>query len=168
MICAPVDHWDEVCGLLLSSLLLFLANSKRLEIYMRPVYQGARTITHWPSGNLLPVLLIPCPQPAPHILKTRLSTMTPIPPAKNALVHSVTVAVILGTIVGAVVGAGLVACVFRIFLARSSASLRCSLSEAQAQMTVMVQTMVSVSTASVSCRLMSRRGRKASVSLMVV
>lgn len=94
--------------------------------------------------------------------------MTPIPPAKNALVHSVTVAVILGTIVGAVVGAGLVASVFRIFLARSSASLRCSLSEAQAQMTVMVQTMVSVSTASVSCRLMSRRGRKASVSLMVV
>jgi len=64
--------------------------------------------------------------------------MTPIPPRDNALVHSMTVAVILGTIVGVMVTAGLAALILRISLARLSASLKSSLNEVQAQMTVMV------------------------------
>jgi len=78
--------------------------------------------------------------------------MTPIPPRDNALVHSMTVAVILGTIVGAMFTAGLAALFLRISLARLSASLKSSLNEVQAQMTVMVQTMVSVYTTSVCLR----------------
>jgi hypothetical protein len=88
--------------------------------------------------------------------------MTPIPPRDNTLVHSMTAAVILGTTVGAMVIAGLAALILRISLARLSASLRNSLNEVQAQMTVMVQTMVSVYTTSVSCLRWARLAEKLS------
>ena len=76
--------------------------------------------------------------------------MTPLPPRDNTLVHSMTAAIILGTTVGAMVTAGLAACILRRSIARLSSGLRNSLDKVQVQITVMVQTMVSVSTANVS------------------
>lgn len=77
--------------------------------------------------------------------------MTPVPPRDQALAHSMTVAVILGTIAGAMFTAGLAALILRMSLGRLAASLRSSLDELQAQVTVMVQTMVSVYTANTLC-----------------
>lgn len=77
--------------------------------------------------------------------------MAPIPLRDQTLIHSMTVAVILGTIAGAMLTAGLAALILRISLGRLAASLRNSLNEMQAQVTIMVQTMVSVYTANIPC-----------------